>query len=99
VLHAFGLADVKHRDEALHVFPVVQQWVGHRLADLLLRGDVHDAVHGVLAQDVAEESAVANGADDQRHAAHPGGVAGGQVIKQTPSIPSAIITRTTWAPI
>jgi len=56
-------------------------------------------VHGVLAQDVADEAAVANGADDQRHAAHPGGVAGGQVIKQTTSIPSAIITRTTWAPI
>jgi len=74
------LAAIEQRDHSVDVLPVVQQGLGHRLADLLLPGDVHDGVHAVLPQHLPHQVPIPNTAHHQRNIGDTAAITGGEII-------------------
>ena len=97
---ALVAAAVEQGDQALDVLAVVEQRVGHRLADLLLGRDVHDAGDAVLAQRPADQPAVEHAALDEggrRVDAEASPV--DRSSSTTTDAPSCTRARTTCAPM
>ncbi len=92
-------AALQQRDHPVDVLPVVEQGVGDRFAHLLLPGDVHDTVHVVVPEYVADQLPVPGAAYNQRCLGYSAWSTGGEIVPHDDVHTVGDLARTTCAPM